>query len=206
MTAVRVWKECDQDSTPGKKRSPRGKSPNIPSTVSRGGRENADRGGTMTMVSDGSPYRRRNAGSNSGRHNQGRRAKRGGSLTSPSYDDGQDGDLRSLVSGVTPSVQHRRRDEEGGSAGASGVVRSPSPASSLASGVAATAAAGGMWGARGTMPCRPQGGGGGELGLKARPGRKKGLLGTWGHRKPRRDAELADWLETNTNLVNLSPW
>lgn len=208
VTAVRFWKECDQDqdSTPGKSRSPRGTSPNIASTVSqeedgRGGKENAGRGGMMTMVSDGRPYRQRNTG-NSGQH----RARRGGSLTCPSK---ADGGSPSCVSGDTTSVHHPPNEEEG-SVVTRVVTRSPSPASSLASGVGLTAATGRLWGdnaTEGTLPSEQQGGDGKGLGLKARAGKKKrNKLGTWGQRKPRRDAELTDWLETNTNLVNVSPW
>lgn len=93
------------------------------------------------------------------------------------------------------------------------VVRSPSPASSLASGVGVGvgAAAGRLWGdveSQGTLSSEQRGDGGDKgLGLEARADKKKGRkLGTWGQRKPRRDRELVDWLETNTNLVNVSPW
>lgn len=230
LTAVRFWRECDQDSTAGKTRSPRGSSPNVASaTVSREdgsgrrGKQNAGGGGggggsvgtMITMISDGrsDPQRYAAAGNSRGHHSQGRGARKGGSLTCPSKgDDDGDPDPVSCVSGDdTACPKHPQNQEEPGAV-TSVAVRSPSPASSLASGVGVRAAAGRLWGddaIEGTLPSEHQGGGGrGRVGWKERAGRKKGgKLGTWGKkRKPRRDKELADWLETNTNLVNVSPW
>lgn len=152
----------------------------------------------MVMLSDGRPDRPQDTG-NSGRHG----ARRGGSLTCPSK--GGD-DPPSCVSGDTAAAKHPH----------SVVVRAPSPASSLASGVGVTAAAGRLWGdiaAEGMPPSEQQqqqqgGGGRGLFGLKAkaRMNLKGGKLGGWGQRKARRETELADWLENNTNLVNVSPW
>ena len=60
-----------------------------------------------------------------------------------------------------------------------------------------------------------RGGGGGVVeGGKPLAHRGKGVkTGRWGQlgglgrkRRTCRDAELADWIETNTNLVNVSPW
>eukprot|EP00903_Cladosiphon_okamuranus_P018176 g16723.t1 len=228
VTSVRFWKECERDSMPRKTRSPRGSPPpKSVSSVSRddaasgrgggAGKENAGRGVTVTMTSDGRPYRPRDSGNASGSHRA--RRGRGGSLTCPSKGDGDgDGDPSSYVSGNTASSQQQQNGEEEVSAATTVVVvRSPSAASSsLASGVGAKAkaAAGRLWGdnaVEGTLTSEPQGGGGKGLpvGLKARATARKvkaGKLGTWGKHEGRRDMELADWLESNTNMVNVSPW
>ena len=214
ITAVRFWKECDQDnSAPGKTRSPKGTTSTVvfredATTAVGGGRaekENAGRGGgggVMVMVSDGRPDRLQDTGSSDHR-----RARRGGSLTCPSKGDGDPPSC--VVSGDTAAVQCTNGEEQG-SAASRVVIRAPSPASSLASGVGVKAAAGRLWGDRvteGPLPPERQGGRGKGLGWKVKAGRRKGgKLGSWGQRKARREMELADWLETNTNLVNVSPW
>lgn len=105
------------------------------------------------------------------------------------------------------------------------IVRSPSPASSLATlSHTVVPSSGRLWGddaTEGTPPpdLRRSGGGGGGGGggvggkasetFKARERRKKGGgVRTWGgRRRPHPDTTaLADWIETNTNLLHVSPW
>lgn len=162
----------------------------------------------MTMVSGSQPGRQQDiGGSNSGRHNQGRGTGRRGSLTCPSEGEGSP---RSCVSGdTTPASQQHNEDSVEGSTVTTVVVRAPSPASSLASGVEAKAAAGRLWGdnaTEATLPSGQQRGGDKGPGMRARAGRRMGKPVTWRQRKARRDTELADWLQTNTNLVNVCPW
>eukprot|EP00752_Nemacystus_decipiens_P006156 g5554.t1 len=216
ITAVRFWKECDQESTPGKKPSPREKSRASRQGATRGGgaeKENAGHGrggggggGTMVMISDGRPGNRPRGIGDSGQ----RCPKRGGSLTCPSKGGGDD-DPPSCVSIDSSSLHQNNSEEEASASAATRVVgRAPSPASSLASGVGVTAVAGRLWGNNatgGAPPSEQQGGGGKGLGLEAKGFRKKGgKVGSWGRRTSRLETELADWLETNTNLVNVSPW
>ncbi len=200
-TAVRSWQRCggaegkDKDSIPKRTSHPSGAASSV---VPEAPVE--EENGTAASAG-GSRCRQQQDAGNRGHRDQGHRARRDESPSSPPC---------SVSDYTTPAS---------GQPGDVVIVRSPSPASSLATATVA-AATGRLWGddaTEGTPPPdwrRTGGGGGGGIGtkaseaLKARGGRKKGGIRTWvGGRRPHRDTtELADWIETNTNLVHVSPW
>lgn len=226
--------EEGHDATPRKTPHPPDASCETLPAVSRdnegGGTETGGRGrATTTTMPAGRHHRPRDPEGNNITNDQGdggRTARRDGRLTSPSTGDGDGVPLPGVSDQDTATTMeqqpkdHQRKHRQAGVT-KSVMFRSPSPATSLATtadvargeaGVAATA--GGLWGGE-ASGCGGRGGGGGggdvesrtSVGYKARD-KNKGRRGlrTWGKRRQRSHTELAEWIESNTNLMNLAPW
>lgn len=236
ITAVSSWRDCGTDSQtisprgtshPRDRNSPRAISPMVSRDDGKRGR-----GGAAVMTAGQRDHGPRDCGvattaaDHSGRGDQGGRARRGGSLTYPSSnteDDGGGGGRASLP-GVLPGgrgkdvdntalfAQQYQQQREGGDTAPSVVVRSPSPTTGLATAaLRRVEKAGGkpgavrLWG-RGDAGESKRGGGAPGVPQPRRNGNRarKGTKAT-GFKCGRR-TELTDWIETNTNLVNVSPW
>ncbi|CAM9908189.1 unnamed protein product [Ectocarpus sp. 8 AP-2014] len=219
ITAVRFWKECgagEQHSTAGMRLRP---------AVS------GDAGRGATDTTEGRQDAIKNTASCSGgrHHDNGRRARRAGRLTSPSSLDAAtaaDGGSSSLpfaggseatavndIVGIAEDLH--REGEDMMSAMTEVISRSPSPTTRpteavgvarFGAGVAAAAAA-----AAGRCFGKGVTTGGGRFPPPRRRRRHDPIPGG-GTRKAaaslglKRRSELTDWIETNTNLVNVSPW
>ncbi|CAM9415816.1 unnamed protein product, partial [Scytosiphon promiscuus] len=225
MTAVSSWRECGTDgqtvSSSGTSRTGERNPPNNPPPLvsqDDGGRdcgELRDHGSCDAGVDDCNSQRDR-----------GGRVRRGGSLTSPSSntEDGAGGDGgRPSAPGVLPSgggkgadstslfAQQYRHQQGGGDENTSTIARSPSPTNGLAmKAVRRIQKAGGepaaarLWGGGDTVDKRRDGGAPG-LPRRRRSNQARKAAKATGFRFGRR-TELATWIETNTNLVNVSPW
>ncbi|CAM9180566.1 unnamed protein product [Hapterophycus canaliculatus] len=239
ITAVSSWRECGTDGQAirsSRTLQPRDRNSlkTIPPSVSRDD-EGRGRGGASVTTAGlrddglrgcGATTITTNCGS---RRDRGGRARRGGSLTSPSWntEDAGGGSGRPSPPDVAPdglgsgkdtdstilfAQQHQQhhRKEEGVTS--SIVARSPSPtkrgAITALRRVEKTGAEPGATRLRGGGDAGENRRGGGLLGVpqprgngsKARKGNKAAGF------KCGRRTELADWIETNTNLVNVSPW
>ncbi|CAM9715377.1 unnamed protein product [Ectocarpus sp. 4 AP-2014] len=216
ITAVRFWKECgagEQHSTAGMRLRP---------AVS------GDAGRGATDTTEGRQDAIKNTASCSGgrHHDNGRRPRRAGRLTSPSSLDAATtanggssslpftgGSEATAVDDIIAIAEDLHREGEDMMSAMTEVIsRSPSPTTRPAEvvGVArfgagvAAAAAGRCFGKGVTT-------GGGRFPPPRRRRRHDPIPGG-GRRKAaaslglKRHSELTDWIETNTNLVNVCPW
>ncbi|CAN0076260.1 unnamed protein product [Ectocarpus fasciculatus] len=220
ITAVRFWKECgpgEQHGTAARR---------VRAAVSG----DAGRGASGATTEDRQDTINEAASCGGGRHHDNRRRqRRAGRLTSPSSLDAAaatatagDGSLTfaggseaAAVDDIVAIAEDLHREEEDMMSAITGVVsRSPSspttrPAEAVGVarfGAGVAAAAGRCFGKGVTT------GGGGRFPPARRRRRRDDPIPGGGGRKAaaslglKRRTELTDWIETNTNLVNVCPW
>ncbi|CAN0391452.1 unnamed protein product [Ectocarpus sp. 12 AP-2014] len=215
ITAVRFWKECgagEQHSTAGMRLRP---------AVS------GDAGRGTTDHTEGRQDAIKSTASCSGgrHHDNGRRPRRAGRLTSPSSLDAAiaaDGGSSSLpfaggseataVDDVVAIAEDLHREgEDMMSAMTEAISRSLSPTTRPTETVGVARFGAGVAAAAGRCFGRGVTTGGRRFPPPTRRRRHDPILGG-GRRKAaaslglKRRSELTDWIETNTNLVNVSPW